>query len=70
MKQTYSPDAKFVIYLGVNKLKDNEVWQMHGMSFEKGYVYKVTPEVADYVKAITGFMLVRGVKDGIIGFGK
>lgn len=70
MKQSYSPDAKFIIYLGVNKLRDNETWQMHGLSFEKGFVYKVTPEVAEYVKPIRNFMLVKGVKDGVVGFPK
>jgi len=70
MKQSYVPDAKFIIYTGANKLRDNEVWQMHGLSFEKGYVYKVTPEVAEYVKPIKNFMLVNGVKDGVVGFKK
>lgn len=70
MKQSYSPDTKFIIYLGVNKLRDNEVWQMHGLSFEKGFVYKVTPEVAEYVKPIRNFMLVNGVKEGVVGFKK
>lgn len=70
MKQDYSPETKFIIYLGVNKLRDNETWTMHGLSFEKGFVYKVTPEVAEYVKPIIGFISVKGVKDGIIGFKK
>jgi len=70
MKQSYSPDSKFIIYLGVNKLRDNETWTGHGLAFEKGYVYKVTPEVAEYVKVIREFMLVKGVKDGVVGFRK
>lgn len=70
MKQAYSPETKFIVYLGVNKLRDNETWQMHGLSFEKGYVYKVTPEVAEYVKPIRNFMLIKGVKDGVTGFKK
>ena len=70
MKQSYSPDAKFIIYLGVNKLRDNETFQMHGLSFEKGYVYKVTPEVAEYVKILREFIVVKGVKDGVVGFPK
>jgi hypothetical protein len=74
MKQTYSPEAKFIIYLGVNKLKDNETWQMlsrfPGLSFEKGYVYKVTPEVAEYLKPLREFMIVKGVKEGISSFKK
>jgi hypothetical protein len=70
MKQTYSPETKFVIYLGVNKLRDNEEWKMHGLTFEKGFVYRVTPEVAEYVKPIRNFMVVRGMKDGVIGFPK
>lgn len=70
MKQSYSPDVKFIIYLGCNKLKDNETWIMHGLSFEKGFVYKVTPEVAEYLKPIRNFMIVNGVKEGLSGFKK
>jgi hypothetical protein len=68
MKQSYSPDSKFIIYLGTNKLRDDEVFQMHGLSFEKGFVYKVTPEVAEYVKPLRNFMLVKGVKEGLVTF--
>jgi hypothetical protein len=70
MKQSYSAEVKFIIFLGVNKLRDNETFQMHGLSFEKGYVYKVTPEVAEYVKPIRNFMVVKGVKDGVTDFPK
>jgi hypothetical protein len=75
MKQSYSAEVKFIIFLGVNKLRDNETFQMHGLSFEKGYVYKVTPEVAEYVKVlgsknIPEFIIVKGIKEGIVGFPK
>jgi hypothetical protein len=70
MKQSYSPEAKFIIYLGVNKLRDNEEWKMHGLTFEKGFVYKVSPEVAEYVKPIREFMIVKGVKEEFVSFKK
>lgn len=70
MKQSYSPDVKFIVYLGTNKLRESEQFKAHGLEFEKGFVYKVTPEVAEYVKPIRTFIIVKGVKEGLVEFGK
>lgn len=61
----------WVLFRGTNKIRDTEVFQMHGLSLEKGKIYPVTKEVAEYLKHIVGFEICKGIgSDKIIDFPK
>lgn len=72
-KGIYDSDGpeKWIIYLGVNPLRPEEEYvDRHGLRFKKNYVYRVSPEVFEFIKAIRGFAVVRDVKTQMTDFPK
>lgn len=64
-------EKKWIIYTGTNRLRENEVFRGHGIEFKKGYIYPVTPTVFEYLKAVRGFDICKGVgSEDIIDFPK
>jgi len=62
-------EFKWIIYVGTNRLRDNDIFNLHGLNFKKGEIYKVTPAVWEYVKALRGFEACNGIgSDKIIDF--
>ena len=64
------PDSpkEWILFEGVNPLKEKEIWEAHGLRFEKGLVYKVSPEVFEYIKVMKGFKPVRGIVNILTDF--
>jgi len=61
-------NTHFVFFRGTNKLRPKEEDTTHGMTFEKGWVYEVTPRVWEFLKIRIGYSEVRGIKKGIVDF--
>ena len=62
---------KWILYVGTNRLRENEVFTHKGFAFKKGYMYKVTPEVFEFVKALRGFETCKGIgSEEVIDFPK
>lgn len=64
-------EEKWVLFVGTNKLRDDEVYTRHGFNFRQGYLHKVTPEVWEFVKSIRGFEACKGIaSEEVIDFPK
>jgi len=52
----------FIVYVGVQPFRPDEIWVHRGMTFEKNVVYPVTEELFTYLKHIKGFKQILGVE--------
>jgi len=51
----------WVFFRGTNPIRENEVFRAHGLEFKKGYIHQVSDAVFEYIKAIRGFDVCKGV---------
>lgn len=54
-------EKKWIYFRGTNRLREGEVFQLHDLKLNSGYMYPVTPELFTYLKSIRGFEEVKGV---------
>jgi hypothetical protein len=70
LKRVLKPSVyakEWVLFEGTNPLRNEESLDWHGVHFEKGYVYHVTPELFEHVKIMRGFKTVKGVEPVLKG---
>ena len=58
-----------VIFLGTSP-RAGEIWDRHGLRFEKGVIYQVSDEVYEYLKPQKFFVLVDKISTRVIDFKK
>jgi hypothetical protein len=62
---------KWIFFRGCPGYRENEVCRLHGMEFKRGYFYKVSDAVFEYIKALRGFEVSNGVgSEEVIDFPK
>jgi len=54
-------EKNWVFFRGTNRIRDDELFQLHGLRFEKGKIYPVSVAVAEYLKKIIGFEVCKGI---------
>jgi len=54
-------ERHWIFFRGSNRLRDNELFRLHGLCMEKGKIYPVDTPLYEYLKAIRGFEPCRGV---------
>lgn len=64
-------ESKWILFVGTNRMLREETYSNHGFNFKKGKLYKVTPEVWQFVKSLRGFEACSGIgSEEIIDFPK
>ena len=52
---------KWIFFRGCPGYRENEVFRAHGLEFKRGYIYPCSDAVFEWVKALRGFEVCKGV---------
>ena len=70
-KKSYEPNViykNYIVYRGSNPMRDAEVFEAHGLKFQKNVVYEVSEEVMEYLKAQKYFTFLKGMSNKVVDF--